>query len=349
MRETSLYLKYRPQTFEEVVGQEHITSVLVQSIKNKNIGHAYLFSGSRGIGKTSVARIFARAIGTEEHDLYEIDAASNRKIDDIRDLRDSVHTQPYSSPYKVYIIDEVHMLTNEAFNALLKTLEEPPSHVVFILATTEPEKIPETILSRCTIFQFKRPTVDMLSDVIQNLAKKEKFEISKSSSELIAILGDGSFRDTTSVLQKLLSARTEKKMSDDEVAKLLGAPRIELLNSFLSSLSNDTLSATLEIIERVKDSGIDIRLFHKLILTRLRAVLLLRYGNAFLKSDLEKTYSKGDIIFLRNLAKTMPALNASLLKKFLDIEPEIAAASIKTLPLELMLISTFAEALEGKK
>ena len=146
MNEVALYRKYRPQKFADVLGQDSVVAVLERSIKDKSITHAYLFSGGRGTGKTTIARIFAEAIGCKPSDLYEIDAASNRGIDDVRLLREAVQTMPFESPYKVYIIDEVHMLTKEAFNALLKTLEEPPSHIVFILATTEKEKLPETVI-----------------------------------------------------------------------------------------------------------------------------------------------------------------------------------------------------------
>jgi DNA polymerase-3 subunit gamma/tau len=343
MSEMSLYRKYRPQTFKEVVGQDHITSVLARSLQNKTFAHAYLFSGSRGTGKTSVARIFARELGTEGHDLYEMDAASNRGIDDIRELREGVHTQPYSSPYKVYVIDEVHMLSKDAFNALLKTLEEPPPHVVFILATTELDKIPETILSRCTHFHFKQPTVDMLSQMVLSIAKKENLGLSKDSAELIAILGDGSFRDAVSVLQKASSLSREGKVSDDEVSKILGAPKTELISSFLSALAQGNLDSSLEIVEKTKDAGIDMRLFHRLIVARLRAVLLLRFGNAFLKHEVAKSHSTENLAFLEDLAKSARGINADLLKKFLDIEPDIAVASVKTLPLELLLIELFGK------
>ncbi|HXK39597.1 MAG TPA: AAA family ATPase, partial [Candidatus Paceibacterota bacterium] len=150
----ALYRKYRPQSFDAVRGQDHIVAVLSSALEKGQVGHAYLFSGTRGTGKTSVARIFAKALGIGEQDTYELDAASNRGIDDVRALRDAVHVMPFGSPYKIYIIDEVHMLTKEAFNALLKTLEEPPAHVIFILATTEFEKLPETIVSRCEVHTF---------------------------------------------------------------------------------------------------------------------------------------------------------------------------------------------------
>ncbi len=157
--------------------------------------------------------------------MYEIDAASNRGIDDIREIRDSVLTQPFESKYKVYIVDEVHMLTKEAFNALLKTLEEPPSHVVFILATTELHKVPDTVISRCQVFQFKKPNAQVLKDVIGNVSKLEGYSVDPSSAELIALLGDGSFRDTLGILQKIISSIDGKKILIKDVEMVTGAPR----------------------------------------------------------------------------------------------------------------------------
>ena len=187
MSEIALYRKYRPSSFDDVLGQEHIVKVLKGALKLGNIAHAYLFFGTRGTGKTSVARIMAQELKTSDADIYEIDAASNRGIDDIRELRDSVRTLPFNSDYKVYIIDEVHMLTKEAFNALLKTLEEPPKHVIFILATTELDKVPETIISRCQTFTFKKPTLSVLKDLVLSVSKKENFTLDNAGAELIYI------------------------------------------------------------------------------------------------------------------------------------------------------------------
>lgn len=180
MHDQVLYRKYRPNTWDEVVGQEHIVSVLSQSIESGNFSHAYLFTGGRGTGKTSIARIFAKALGTNPEDITEIDAASNRGIDDIRALREAVRVLPFSSPYKVYIIDEVHMLSRDAFNALLKTLEEPPAHCIFILATTELDKVPDTILSRCQVFSFRNPTERILVKEVERIAAAEHIEIDAS-------------------------------------------------------------------------------------------------------------------------------------------------------------------------
>lgn len=169
----TLYRKYRSKDFSEIKGQDHITSVLSQGITKGSLAHAYLFAGTRGTGKTSVARILATMLGTTERDLYELDAASNRGIDDVRALREEVHTLPFESKYKVYIVDEAHMLTKDAFNALLKTLEEPPAHVIFVLATTELEKLPETIISRCEVHTFKSPLRHVLRDHMIDVAKHE--------------------------------------------------------------------------------------------------------------------------------------------------------------------------------
>ena len=205
MHELALYRKYRPSKFEEVLGQDHIVDVLESSVENKKVSHSYLFVGSRGTGKTSLARIFAGAIGVSQNDLYEIDAASNRGIDDIKELRDGVRGLPFDSKYKVYIIDEVHMLSKDAWGALLKTLEEPPKHVIFILATTELRKVPDTIISRYQVFTFKKPTDAILKKMLVDVAKKEGYELEQGSAELVTILGDGSFRDALGTLQKVLN------------------------------------------------------------------------------------------------------------------------------------------------
>src|SRR3989344_5781427 len=182
MAHQSLYRAYRPQTFEEVAGQEQVTKPLAEAAKQKAIAHAYLFTGSRGLGKTTVGRLFARAIGCTEKDLYEIDAASHNSVEDVRALNEGVHTLPFESPYKVYILDEAHMFSKGAWNAFLKTLEEPPPYAIFILATTELEKVPETVQSRCQVFMFKKPFRAGLAKLVVSVAKKEGYAIEPSAS-----------------------------------------------------------------------------------------------------------------------------------------------------------------------
>jgi DNA polymerase-3 subunit gamma/tau len=233
---SALYRKYRPQDFSQVRDQDHIVKVLEGAIKKGEIPHALLFSGTRGTGKTTLARIFASAIGTSNLDLYEIDAASNRGIDDVRELKEAVHTLPYESKQKVYIIDEVHMLTKEAFNALLKTLEEPPEHVVFILATTEEEKLLDTILSRCQVFRMRSPSRAVLAETVTDIAKQEGFTLNPDAADLIAIAADGSFRDALGVTQKVIMASGDKIGEADEVADIIGAPKSDVIAKLITAL-----------------------------------------------------------------------------------------------------------------
>jgi DNA polymerase-3 subunit gamma/tau len=241
----ALYRKYRSKSLSEIVGQDHIISTLQNSLKKGSISHAYLFTGPRGVGKTSIARILAHEINGLDYnedkpdiDIIEIDAASNRRIDEIRDLRDKVHIAPTSAKYKVYIIDEVHMLTKEAFNALLKTLEEPPAHVIFILATTESHKLPETIISRTQRFNFK--SIDSVKAVehLRSIANDENLKISDEALELIAEHGDGSFRDSIGLLDQISSLGRQVEAQD--VRDMLGVAPKALIDELLKG----TLSGT---------------------------------------------------------------------------------------------------------
>lgn len=337
MSETALYRKYRPTSFDEVLGQDHIVKVLKGAISLGNIAHAYLFFGSRGTGKTSIARIIAKELKTSENDIYEIDAASNRGIDDIRELRDSVRTLPFDSEYKVYIIDEVHMLTKEAFNALLKTLEEPPKHVIFILATTEMDKVPETIVSRCQTFVFKKPTISVLKDLVLNIAKKEGVKIDNAGAELLAILGEGSFRDTQGALQKVISFSEDKKLSIKEIEEVTGAPGGELVNNFLSALVEEDIQKGFEAIKSAEDQNIDMDIYLKLILIKLRIALLMRYAPEMKKELLEEV-ADSDVQFFTDLIKEKKGIITSRsLEVLLEAEKNMKFAFIKSLPLELAL------------
>lgn len=333
-----LYRKYRPQSFKEVLGQEAVVSALQGSLSLMRISHAYLFSGSRGTGKTSVARILARELGTAAEDLYEIDAASNRGIDDVRALREGISASPFSSRYKIYIIDEVHMLTKEAFNALLKTLEEPPPHAILILATTEPEKLPETIVSRCETHSFKKPSQKVLKEVTERVAKKEGFSIESAAAELIALLGDGSFRDAQGILQKVMGASPDKKISLREVEEITGSPKAELVNAFIAAIAEKNAAIGIAAVGKAAEQHIDMKLFSRLLLAKLRFVLLLRNAPE-MEKEIREEVSEEDFAFLKKLAcaKDSP-VNSNALLEFLIAHDRIGFAAVPQLPLELAVI-----------
>ena len=343
MHELALYRKYRPKNWKEVVGQEHIVDVLESSIKTDKVSHAYLFVGSRGTGKTSVARIFAQEMNVSVNDLYEIDAASNRGIEDIRTLRDGVRVLPFDSKYKVYIIDEVHMLSKDAWGALLKTLEEPPKHVIFILATTEFQKVPETIISRCQIFTFKKPNENILKKIVEDIAKKEGFEIDTGGAELIAMLGDGSFRDTEGTLQKVLNFSTDKKIKKEDVEKITGAPKTMLVNDFISAIATKNLEQGIMVVQKAAALNLDMKLYLKLIIQKFRMAIILHYVPK-LEKEMMVDLSEDDLKFLKNfqgkdsVINGMSMFNSSSLMVLLSAYQNIDRAFISELPLELALV-----------
>lgn len=272
----ALYRKYRPTSFDDVVGQETIVTLLESSIAKNAISHAYLFCGGRGTGKTTVARIFARAIGCNDEDIIEIDAASNRGIDEIRELREAVRTAPFSSPYKIYIIDEAHMLTKEASNALLKTLEEPPAHVVFILATTDPEKLPTTIVSRCQKIVFKTPDLLTLSNRLIHVAKKEGKELEEDVALLIAKHGKGSYRDALGYLEQAINSSQEKKLSLSHITLALGQPEKVLLTGLLTAFCERNTKDVLTTLSELQKKGNALRTYDEL-LEMVRHALMARF------------------------------------------------------------------------
>lgn len=331
-----LYRTYRPSKWEEVVGQDHIVEALRDSISNKRISHAYLFSGTRGTGKTSVARILSRSIGTSEEDIYEIDAASNRGIDNIRELREHVSVLPFSSPFKVYIIDEVHMLSKDAWNALLKTIEEPPKHVVFILATTELDKVPETIVSRCQTFSFKKPSREILRKEIERIGKKEGINIDSGASDLIALLGDGSFRDALGTLEKVISASSDKKITRGEVEAITGAPKAELVNRFIEETVSKNVDAALKAVSEATKSGISMSTFMTLVLEKMRFIMLVSYSASSIVAVKERV-SPDDLVFIEKIAEKK-AVTPAILSIMLVAADSIGRSHIEELPIEMAVV-----------
>lgn len=334
----ALYRKYRPQSFREVRNQDHIVSVLEGAIAKKMIPHALLFTGSRGTGKTTVARIFASEVGAHDVDIYEIDAASNRGIDDIRELKEAVHTLPFESPYKVYIIDEVHMLTKEAWNALLKTLEEPPAYVIFILATTERDKLLDTITSRCQVFEFHAPTRDELRETVSAVAKKEKCSLAPDAADVIALAADGSYRDALGIMQKVMMASGDEKLTANEVADIVGAPRNVLLMRALTALGTKDVEGGLAVLREAEASHADMKFFMRLLLERVRAIMLIRHDPKNAPVILAH-YSPSEHELLTEYAKDAQSpINSHLLMKLIETSEYVGKTSIQTLPLELFII-----------
>jgi DNA polymerase-3 subunit gamma/tau len=339
----SLYRKYRPGVFDEVRGQEHITSVLRAAVEQGKIAHAYLFAGGRGTGKTSTARILARALGTADSDIYEMDAASNRGIDEIRELRDGVATLPFESTYKLYIIDEAHALTPQAWQALLKTLEEPPEHVIFVLATTELDRVPETIQSRCQTFAFKKPSHEVLKALVIDVAKREGAVLAPAGAELIALMGEGSFRDTLGILQKVLTISHDSTLSEAEVAVVVGAPRAQTVNNFLEAVAHKDVAAALGCFHEALKAGVEPRVFILLVLAKVRAVLLLRFAPS-LADMLAQQFSDTDLTVLTTLAgKEGAGINSAVLAECITALLETTRAPLPQIPLELALYRVLSE------
>jgi DNA polymerase III subunit gamma/tau len=294
--QTSLYRRHRPQTFDEVVGQEHVVRTLRNAVERDRVHHAYLFVGSRGTGKTSVAKILARSLNCvngptltpcgecescrtiaagSSLDVIEMDAASNRSVDDIRELRERVGYAPAAGRWKVYILDEAHMLTREAWNAFLKTLEEPPPNTVFVLCTTEPHKVMPTIVDRCQRFDYQRPSLEQIAEVVRRVAAAESIEIEDGAVAAIARAATGSFRDALGTLDQMV-AYGGKRVATDDVLAVLGVAEAELILAAADAIAAEDGRAALEASERLARSGRDLSQFGRDLLAHLRQLLVIR-------------------------------------------------------------------------
>jgi len=362
-----LYRKYRPQRFSEIIGQEHIVRTLTNAISSDMVSHAYLFSGPRGTGKTTIARLLAKSLNCQNRkegefepcnqctscreitegnslDLIEIDAASHRGIDEIRELRDGIKFAPTRSKYKVFIIDECHQLSKDAANALLKTLEEPPPHAIFILATTEVHKMIPTILSRCQRFDFRKLTVPEIVKKLETISKKEKVKIEKAALELIAFNSAGSIRDAESLLDQIFTFAGEVKgtIKSEDIKNLLGLVDIKLVSNFVDFISKKQASKAIDFLNSLSERGVDIQEFTKVLINYLRQALILKLTEVksnqnpiitgLTKEEFEKLANQAKSFKIEELEK--------IINLFLDAQNKMKFSPILQLPLELAIIDS---------
>ena len=363
---STLYRKYRPQTFSQIIGQGHIVQTLSNAILHERIGHAYLFTGPRGTGKTTMARIFAKAVncsnrkgadpclecencqnilGGKSFDVFEIDAASNTGVENIRELRETVKLPPTQGKYKVYIIDEVHMLSMGAFNALLKTLEEPPLHVIFILATTEIHKVPETIISRCQRFDFARLSLEHIIEKLSAVAKNEKIEVEKNALEMIAIASEGGMRDAESLLAQVISLE-DKKITAKEVEEILGTSKWESLFSLGEKILQKDAHAAIALINSLSQDGYDLDILHKSLLNFLRQLLLITVDKDLVKTfsyELTSEQANQMLVLIENVK--LPQM-LHVVQCFSEIQGKIKSSFIPQLPLEIAVVKAVGENLQ---
>jgi len=355
MSAQALYRKWRSQAFEEIVAQEHVTRTLRNALRDGRVAHAYLFTGPRGTGKTSMARLLAKAVncvGESENkpcnecpicksitegralDLIEIDAASNRGIDEVRDLRDKVGFRPGECKYRVYILDEAHMLTTPAFNALLKTLEEPPPHAIFVLVTTQPQDIPMTIISRCQRFDFHRIPVPEIVKHLKNVAAQEGFQITGAALEAIARQATGSMRDALSLLDQLMAYRQEE-VTLERVQEVLGTAPLQAVSDLAHCLATADVTAGLRVINEALDRGVEPRQLNKDLLEYLRGVLVLKIGG---ESGLLNTTAEA-LAQMQQLARQMPIGKLlATIRAFNQAGLDLKDGMHPRLPLEMALV-----------
>lgn len=357
-----LYRKYRPKSFSEVIGQEHVVQTLTNAIKDDMVSHAYLFAGPRGSGKTTLARLLAKAVNCENRkgsepcnkcsscleinqgkaiDLIEIDAASNRGIDEVRSLRDGIKFSPTRLKYKVFIIDECHQLSKDAANALLKMLEEPPSHAIFILATTEIHKMIPTIISRCQRFDFRRLSFSEISGKLKKIVKNEKVKVDESVLDLIASNSEGSIRDAEGLLDQVLTyAKALKKESVkiEDVEKLLGLVDVNVVSRLISLIQEKDKGACLDFLDKTIKKGRDPGEFAKAIINYLRGIMVMKISSeldnpliaGLGEKEKEKAIAQANHFKLEEIQ--------SMLRSFMEAEEKIKYSSIPQLPLELAII-----------
>ena len=366
MSYTALYRKFRPDIFADVKGQDHIVTTLRNQIKADRIGHAYLFTGTRGTGKTTIAKLFAKAVNCENPtdgspcgecrscktiasgasvNVIEIDAASNNGVDNIREIVDEVSYSPVEGKYKVYIIDEVHMLSIGAFNALLKTLEEPPSYVIFILATTEVHKIPITILSRCQRYDFKRITIETISDRLRDLMEKEQVKVEEKALRYIAKTADGSMRDALSLLDQCIAFHFGEELTYDKVLDVLGAVDTEVFARLLDLIRVQNVTGCISLLEEVVMQGRELTQFVADITWYLRNLLLVKTS----ESDIEDVIdvSNDNLARLKEEADAMDAEEIMRqIRIFSELSGQIKYATQKRILIEMTLIKLCKPAME---
>ena len=360
-----LYRKYRPQTFAEIIGQEHIVTTLTNAISSGMISHAYLFSGPRGTGKTTLAKLFAKAVNCQNRkenefepcnkcsscleimggralDLIEIDAASHRGIDEMRELREGIKFTPTKSKYKVFVIDECHQLTREAANAILKTLEEPPSYAIFVLATTEIHKMIPTIISRCQRFDFRKLTIPEIIKRLEIISKKEKIKIEKAALELIALNSGGSIRDGEGMLDQALTfSGLKNEIKAGDIKDLLGLVEIELVAKFCDFLSEKKASEAINFLNEITDRGSDLQEFAKILINYLRQTLILKIVGLEIANPIVTGLTKEELQKLEEQAAVFKETELKdILNLFLEAENKMKYSPITQLPLELAIIES---------
>ncbi len=357
-----LYRKYRPQTFKEVIGQEHVVQTLTNEVASGMISHAYLFSGPKGSGKTSIARLLAKAVNCEDTgsfepcnkcsscleimkgnsiDLIEIDAASHRGIDDVRELREGIRFAPVKSKYKVFIIDESHQLTKDAANALLKTLEEPPAHAIFVLATTEAHKMIPTIISRCQRFDFRRIQVPEIIRKLEFISQKEKIKFEKSALSLIALNSRGSFRDAESLMDECISfSGTTGAIKTEDIKELLGIVEISQISKFVDFIAEKNAKDAILLLNTMIDKGVDLQEVAKTLIYYLRQLMLLKINPNFLTSETSGLADKELEKIKIQTEKFKEKDVQDILKFFIEAENKMKYSSIPQLPLELAIIES---------